>query len=38
MKKYLRFISSNVGAPISIVSIGPKREETVDLRKRKWDS
>jgi adenylosuccinate synthase len=37
MKKYLRFISSNVGAPISIVSIGPKREETVDLRKRKWD-
>jgi adenylosuccinate synthase len=38
MKKYLRFISSNVGAPISIVSIGPKREETVDLRKRKWDN
>jgi adenylosuccinate synthase len=38
MKKYLRFISSNVGALISIVSIGPKREETVDLRKRKWDS
>lgn len=38
MKKYLRFISSNVGAPITIVSIGPKREETVDLRKRKWDN
>lgn len=36
MKKYLRFISSNIGVPISIVSIGPKREQTIDLRKKKW--
>jgi len=36
MRKYLRFVSSNVGVPIGIVSIGPKREETIDLRKRKW--
>jgi adenylosuccinate synthase len=38
MKKYLRFISLNVGVPVSIVSIGPKREETIDLRKKKWKS
>lgn len=36
MKKFLRFVSSNVGVPIGIVSIGPKREETIDLRKKKW--
>ncbi|MDD1767607.1 MAG: adenylosuccinate synthase [Methanomassiliicoccales archaeon] len=37
MKKYLRFVSSNVGVPIGIVSIGPEREETIDLRKQKWE-
>lgn len=37
MKKYLRFVSSNVGVPIGIVSIGPEREETIDIRKKKWE-
>jgi adenylosuccinate synthase len=36
MKRYLRLISSNVGVPIGIVSIGPKREETIQLRKKMW--
>lgn len=36
MKRYLRFISSNVGVPVGIVSIGPKREETIQLRKKMW--
>jgi adenylosuccinate synthase len=38
MRRYLRFISSNVGVPIGIVSVGPKREETIYLRNMKWEN
>jgi adenylosuccinate synthase len=38
MRRYLRFISSNVGVPIGIVSLGPKREETIYLRNMKWEN
>ncbi|MBC7107540.1 MAG: adenylosuccinate synthase [Methanomassiliicoccales archaeon] len=36
MKEYLNFISSFTGVPISIVSIGPKRDETIDTGLLKW--
>ncbi|MCQ5375828.1 MAG: adenylosuccinate synthetase, partial [Methanomassiliicoccales archaeon] len=36
MKEYLNFISSFTGIPISIVSIGPKRDETIDTGLLKW--
>jgi len=32
MKKYLDFISSSSKVPISIISLGPGREETIELR------
>ncbi len=38
MREYLKFVSSRMGVPVSIVSIGPRREETIDLGKRKWGS
>lgn len=36
MRKYLDFITTNSGVPIGIISFGKGREETIDLRKRKW--
>ena len=38
MRRYLRFISSNVAVPIGIVSLGPKRDETIYLRNKKWEN
>lgn len=35
MKKYLAYISKSLNVPISIVSIGPGREETIELLKSK---
>ncbi len=35
-REYLDFIASDTHVPISIVSIGKKRDETVDLRKMRW--
>lgn len=32
MKEYIGYIEKNVGVPIEMVSLGPGREETVDLR------
>jgi adenylosuccinate synthase len=29
LKKYIRFIEEEVGVPISVVSVGPDRKETV---------
>ena len=36
MRKYLDFITTNSGVPIGIISFGKGREETIDLRRRKW--
>jgi adenylosuccinate synthase len=36
MRDYLKFISANAGVPIGIVSVGKGRDETVDLRKKRW--
>jgi len=33
MKKYLEYISSSSKVPIGIVSVGPGREETIDLKR-----
>jgi len=33
MKDYLRHLEKGLGVPIEVVSLGPGREETVDLRK-----
>jgi len=33
MKKYLKYISSSSKVPIGIVSVGPGREETIDLKR-----
>ncbi|MCG2827329.1 MAG: adenylosuccinate synthetase [Thermoplasmatales archaeon] len=34
MKKYLEYISSSSKVPIGIVSVGPGREETIELNVR----
>jgi adenylosuccinate synthase len=36
MRKYLDFITTNAGVPIEIISFGKGRDETLDLRKRRW--
>lgn len=36
MRKYLDMIVTNTGTPVGIVSVGKGREETVDLRRRRW--
>ncbi|MEM2944444.1 MAG: adenylosuccinate synthase [Methanomassiliicoccales archaeon] len=36
MKDYLNFISNFTGVPISIISIGPRRNETIDRRVLAW--
>jgi adenylosuccinate synthase len=36
LRDYLKFVSANAGAPIGIVSVGKGRDETIDLRKKKW--
>jgi adenylosuccinate synthase len=36
MRKYLDFVTTNAGVPIDIISFGKGREETIDLRKRRW--
>jgi len=33
MKNYISYIEKNLGVPVEIVSLGPGRKETVDLRK-----
>ncbi|UCG71130.1 MAG: adenylosuccinate synthase [Thermoplasmata archaeon] len=34
MKDYITYIENNIKVPIEVVSLGPGREETVDLRKK----
>lgn len=36
LRDYLKFISTNTGVPIGIVSVGKGRDETIDLRKKRW--
>jgi adenylosuccinate synthase len=36
MRKYLDFITTSSGVPIDIISFGKGRDETIDLRKRRW--
>jgi adenylosuccinate synthase len=37
MRSYLRFIERHAGVPSSIISLGKKRDETIDLRNKKWN-
>lgn len=36
MKNYIKFIEDELGVPADIISIGPKRSETIDRRKGNW--
>lgn len=36
MRKYVKFVSQSVGVPVSLVSIGPRRDETIVLRRLGW--
>ncbi len=36
MREYLEYISVRTGVPIGIVSVGKRRDETIDLRKARW--
>ncbi|MDY0293398.1 MAG: adenylosuccinate synthase [Candidatus Methanomethylophilaceae archaeon] len=37
MRSYIRFIEDRLGVPADIVSIGPKRSETIDRKKDWWN-
>jgi adenylosuccinate synthase len=37
MKEYLAFIEENVGVKPTILSLGPRRDQTIDLRKNHWN-
>ena len=36
MKEYLRFITEDTGVEIGIISIGKRRDQTIDLRSNRW--
>jgi adenylosuccinate synthase len=36
MKKYVRFVEKEMGVPVVILGLGRRRNETLDLRKKKW--
>jgi adenylosuccinate synthase len=36
MKKYVRFIEKEMRLPVVLLGLGRRRNETLDLRKRKW--
>jgi adenylosuccinate synthase len=38
MKKYLRFVERQMGVPVALLGLGRRRNEILDLRKRKWGS
>ncbi|MBU0623644.1 MAG: adenylosuccinate synthase [Candidatus Thermoplasmatota archaeon] len=38
MKKYLKFVEKQMGVPIALLGLGRRRNEILDLRKRKWGS
>jgi adenylosuccinate synthase len=37
LQRYLEYISDNTSVPIGIVSVGKGRDETIDLRKERWN-
>jgi len=36
MKRYVRFVEKNLGLPVVLLGLGRRRNEILDLRKRKW--
>ena len=36
MREYLRFIAEDTGVEIGIISIGKRRDQTIDLRSNRW--
>lgn len=36
MKNYVRFVEKEMGVPVVILGLGRRRNETLDLRKKKW--
>jgi adenylosuccinate synthase len=38
MKKYLKFVEKHMGVPVTLLGLGRRRNEILDLRKRKWGS
>jgi adenylosuccinate synthase len=38
MKKYLKFVEKQMGVPVALLGLGRRRNEILDLRKRKWRS
>jgi adenylosuccinate synthase len=38
MKKYIKFVENQMGVPVALLGLGRRRNEILDLRKRKWGS
>ena len=38
MKKYVKFVEKEMGVPVVLLGLGRRRNEILDLRKRKWGS
>jgi len=38
MKKYVKFVEKQMGVPVALLGLGRRRNEILDLRKRKWGS
>jgi adenylosuccinate synthase len=36
MKKYIKFVEKQMGVPVALLGLGRRRNEILDLRKRKW--
>jgi adenylosuccinate synthase len=36
MKEYVKFVEKEMGVPVAILGLGRRRNETLDLRKKKW--
>lgn len=38
MRKYVKFVEKQMGVPVALLGLGRRRNEILDLRKRKWGS
>lgn len=38
MKKYVRFVEKKMGVPVVLLGLGRRRNEILDLRRKKWDN
>lgn len=38
MKKYVKFVEKQMGVPVALLGLGRRRNEILDLRRRKWGS